>query len=307
MKGIVSSLIVLLIFLTVLSLSSAFSTKFLEYKDIINRNSILDRVYYKFISLEHSTIRILQEEASFGGINVSITEDSFNTVTFQENLPRRNSSNFQEDLDRFERFAEFKINETNLAVDLNFTELKCLPIIILPYGISYTHFPDGSTCQQVPAQTQVVIDPGASWSYVNSYDFVFRPNGNIATAYIVPWEGPGCGKGNLQLSMTVIGNDVTKGPYVTTTDVAKMCRFNFDAISCPGGSGYIHIIHNQNSREDDKSLILIEVQPNCNLDSTISLNLDDMPGKIRVTFPPQTIKVKETLYQIEKNDTIYVY
>jgi hypothetical protein len=251
-------------------------------------------------------LRIL-EEITIGGINITIEENDFNIITFEEVLPRRNASDFQEDLDKFERFARNYMNETNLAVDLNFTGLKCLSFTISPYNITYTHLPDGSECEKVSAQTEIVIDPQESWKYLNSYTLVFKPDGNIADASITGWGGPGCDKGNLGLNVTVIGNDTTYGPSVTSTRFDKMCRINIDQIDCPDGLGFIHVIHNQNSKSADNGTLSIQVQPNCNVTSIISLNLTDIPGKVRVDLAPQSIKVRETLYQIEKNDTVYIY
>ena len=307
MKGIISTLAILLIFLVVFALSSTFSTKTSELFDTTIKNLVLDRVYNKFISIEYALERILSEEARIGGINVTIEENQFVIVNFTEILPRiPSTSDFSKDLDKFEKFAETKLSETNLIVDLDFTDLKCLPIVISPYNISYTHLP-ATNCQQAPAQTQVAVDPQASWQYVNSYTFVFKPDGDIAGASVTGWSGPGCDKPTgLGLDITIIGNDITYGPNSTKTDYAKFCRFNIDNIACPAGLGFIHVIHNQNSDTDDKGVIDVQVHPNCNITSTISLNLTNIPSKTSVSLPSQTIKVKETLYQIERNDTIRI-
>jgi len=306
MKGFVSTLAILLIFLVVFFLASNFSAKTSEFLDITIKNLILDKVYNTFASIEYGVQLILAEEANIGGVNVTIEENNFNIVNFSEILPRRPTvSDFSKDLDRFEKFAETKLNETNLVVDLNFTDLKCLPLVISPYNISYTHIP--TDCMQAPAQTEVVIDPQNSWQYLNSYTTLFKPNGQVAAADITGWSGPGCNKGTLRLGIAVIGTDTTLGPYSTTTLYDKMCKFNIDNMACPGGFGFIHVIHNQNSKEEDRGVLSIEVHPNCNINSIVSLNLTDIPGKVKVSFPPQSIKVKETLYQIEKNDTVYIF
>jgi len=304
-KGVVSSLIVLLSFVTILSLAIVFSNRSSETSDIVAKGVISDRIFYKYSALQEALLKILKGVAAdFGGINVSTQENGFNIVTIDEVLPRVTSS-FKTEADKFERFAEQKMNETNLFVDLSVTNFICGALTINPYGMNYTHYP--SDCSNQPAQTRIVSDPGNSWNYLNSYELVFRPNGAIANANLVGWNGPGCDKGNLKLNITIIGTDTTFGPVVTTTDPAKMCRYNADNLNCPGGLGFIHVIHNQNSGDNDKGVLDVQVQTNCNVTTRVRINLTDIPGKLEVVFPDnQAIKVKETLYEIEKNSSIRI-
>ncbi len=304
MKGIVSTLIILLIFTVSLLLAISFSSKTLELDDIVIRNLVLDKVYNTFISIEHAVQELMLFVSPNGGINVTISDqNNFTIVTFNETLPRYvNSSKFNEDLENFERFAETKLNETNIAVDL-ILDAKCLSFVIQPYNITYTHNP-GIDCLSVSAHTEVVVDPQSSWQYVNGYSFIFRPNGNLSGASITGWSGPGCNKPGLGLNITIAGKDITLGPSATTSNYNRMCRYNIDDISCPAGLGYIHLIHNQNSDVTDNGVVDIEIHPNCNITSAVSLNLTKTTGKVSVESLFQKIKIKETLYRIEKNDTI---
>jgi len=304
-KGLVSSLIILFSFLSILTLAIVFSNRISETSDLVSKSFIFDRVFYKFASIEEALIKLLKGlSSSFGGINVTIETDGFNKVTIDEVLPR-NTSAFKTEVDKFERFAETKMNETNLFVDLNVKDFICGNIVIQPYGINYTHYP--TDCENQPAQTRVVIDPISSWSNVTGYELTFMPSGNISGATFEGWNGPGCSKGSLELNITVIGKDATNGPNVNFADYAKMCRFNVDNITCLGGLGFIHVIHNQNSRDEDKAVLDIQIQPNCNVTTRIALNLTKTQGRPEVTFPnTQIIKVKETLYEIEKNSSIRI-
>jgi len=305
-KGIVSSLIILVSFLSILALAIIFSNRSSETSDLVSKSFIFDRVFYKFSAIENTLLQILNGGIanSFGGINITIETDGFNKVTFDEVLPR-DTSDFNTQATYFQNFAQTKMNETNMFIDLNLVDIICGSITIQPYGINYTHYPNN--CINAPAQTEVIIDPGPSWGNITGYELTFMPNGNISTATISGWNGPGCGKGSLELNETVIGLDTSIGTNVNFADYAKMCRYNVDNIACPGGLGYIHVIQNQNSRDADKAVLDIQVQPNCNITTRIAINLTKTTSMPEVTFPNnQTIKIKETLYEIEKNSSITI-
>lgn len=298
MKGFVSTLAVLLIFLVVFSLASIFSTKSSEFSTIPTRNLILDKVYNKFIAIEYGIQRILEEESGFGGINVTIIENKFNLVKFEEVLPT-NTTNFKEDMNRFENFTESKLNETNLIVDLNLTSLKnCLPLTVIPYNATYSH-PDRPDCLQ--GQEELKIDPNPSLNFLNAYTTVFKLV-NASLTSDPSFGGPGCKDGNLLWNVTVIGDNSTFGPVIKNVQPNKMCKLNVTATCNP--TAFKASIREGNIPD---GTMVVEVQPGCTIISKITLNLTDINGKVRVGFPPQAIKVKETLYQIEKNDTIYIF
>jgi hypothetical protein len=296
MKGFVSSLIILLIFLTVLSLSAVFSTKFLDYRDVINRNSILDRVYYKFDSINYAVLRILYEELGIDKLEITIKEDTLNYVTFKQIVPL-DLSEYKSDLDNFEKFAEQKMNETNLAVDLNLTGVKNIfPLLILPYGTTYGEIirPFG--------QREIRIDPNGGLTYLNGYTMVFEVMDGDFTD--VSWH-PSCKPKdkNIMWNITMKGKNgvYTEVRYIGTTEA--QCKFTVKTV-CPGNNGFIEV----RNAEYQEGGLTVRVQQQCSVLSSIALNFTDIPGKVRVVFvAPQSIKIKETLYQIEKNDTIYIY
>ncbi len=306
MKGIVFTLSTIFLVSAILILSTIYTNLTPSFSSIYTSDSIQDKVYYKFKAIERAVIKMLPQASSSGGINITIEEDGFNIITLSEVLPRiTDDSEFNEDLDNFEKFAESKFNETNLVVDLFFEDIKCLPLAIQPYNISYTHQP-ATDCESGPDQTEVIIDPQDSWQYLNNYTFIFEPDGDISEATITGWTGPGCDEPNLGLNITIIGNDMTYGPNFTTTEFDRMCRFNINDIDCDAGLGFIKVRHNLNSRDDEKGVINIEVHPNCNVTSTVTLNLTDISGKVDVNLPEQSIKIKDTVFNFEKNDTVII-
>ena len=297
MKGFVATLSILLFFLVIFSLASIVSIKETEFSDISTRNLILDRVYNKFIGVEHGIERILEEESGFGGINITIKENQFNLVKFEEILPT-NATNFKDDINRFESFTELKTNETNLIIDLNLTALKnCLPLTIIPYNITYSH-PDRSGCLQ--GQEELKINPNPSLNFLNSYTTVFKLI-NASLTSDPEFGGPGCNNGNLVWNVTVIGDGSTFGPVIKNVQPDKMCKLNVIATCNP--TAFKASIKEGNVPD---GLMTVEVQPGCSIISSVALNLTDIDGKVRVGVSPQSIKVKETLYQIEKNDTVYI-
>ncbi len=304
MKSLVSTLSILLIFLVVFSLSSVFSTKSSDFSDIIIKNSILDRIYNKFISIEYGIERILEEEFNFGGVNVTIDEDTFNYVTFEEFLPRQDSSLFSNDLKGFENFITTKFNETNLVINLNLTLIEdCLPLTISPYGISYIHplkSPKAGCLNEEQTNQRLKIDTGNSWMYVNGYILEFVVNSSIDPDSAVFAPSADCTGGNLTWSIRVTGNNTVYGPITRQIDLDGNCNFRISDASSPAK----RIVETDN---DPNSILNVIVQPGFSVNSSITLNLTDTPGKVGVGLPPQSIKVKETLYQIEKNDTIYIF
>ncbi|MBI4009609.1 MAG: hypothetical protein HY361_00235 [Candidatus Aenigmarchaeota archaeon] len=309
MKGLVFTITLMFFAITLLTFTFLYKQSLSEFNGQIIKNSLIDRVYYKYQSIQNDLRRLLGGTVNVGGVNVTVEENNnLTVVNFTEVLPRRpGTSDFSKDLDNYEKFAEAKLNETNLLIDLNVIDLKCLPFIIEPYNIRIIHIPD-TDCTHASAQTEVIINASSSWQYLKNYTFIFRPDGNIAGADITGWSGGGCNKPGLGLNIIFIGKDTIRGPFSTTTSYDKICKFNMDEIACPGASnkGYVHVVHNQNSQDADKGIIDIQVHPNCNITSTVSLNLTDIPGTTSVSLPTQIIKIKETLYEIEKNDTIYI-
>ena len=297
MKGIFSSLIVLLIFITSLFLASAFSTKTSQYTEIVNSNNILDRVYNKFSAIEYGIKRILEEGSSFGGIKVAVKEGAFNLVSLTEILPSDVSS-FKTDMGNFKTFVETKANETNFVIDLNFSLIEdCLPLTILPYDISYNH-PDRSKCLQ--GQQDLRIIPGNNWSLVNGYSMVFVVNSSMDSGSSVWSPSKDCSNGDLIWNITVIGTNGQYGPDLRKIKSDGKCIFRVSDKSKPSNK----ILQVEN---DPNNVLNVIVQPNFKITSTLTLNLTKISGGIKVGLPSNAIKIKETLYNIEKNDTVNIY
>ena len=301
MKAFSSTLSVLLFFIVIFSLSSVLSSKAIDSLDIVIRNSILDKVYHAYISIEYGVERILEEESSYGGVKINIQEGStFNYVILNETIPTEDSNGFKIDMERFKDFTQSKLNETTLAIDLNFTELeKCLPLTISPYNISYTHpdRPAGGVKCLPNQQEEIQIIPTGSGIYINDYNIVIEVNSSIGEA------GGSRNSARCRRDATLIWNITIIGTNTAYNEVDKIkptenCIFNIK-----------DLLDNKilDIRNDATSVLSVLVQPGYKVNSSIALNLTDIPGKTWIGLPPQAIKVKETLYQIEKNDTIYIY
>lgn len=296
MKGFVSTLSILLFFLVIFSLASIISIKGTEFSDIATRNLILDRTYNKFISIEYGIERILEEELNLANLSFSIVENKFNLVAFNQTLPFF-AGDFREDIKRFENFSETKMSEINLIVDLDFDKLnECGQLTIIPYNISYGTL-DGSVCGFGTGQRDLKIDPRNSWTFVNSYKMIFKVNASLGEAG-GSWKSAACKKdGTLLWNITVVGNDSTYGPQTGLIKPSANCNFNIE------NSVGSRILQASN---EGNSVLTITINPGFSVSTSVTLNLTDTPGKVRIGLPPQSIKVKETLYQIEKNDTVYI-
>jgi len=290
MKGIVSSLIIFLSFITIFSFVYMVSTKNLEMQDVATTNLILDKVYYKFNSIEFAVVRTLQEAFGYNGMNITLVEDGFNLITLTENLPQ-DMTTFNGEMDKLENFAESKANETNMVISLDFQTIKdWMPLYIFPYNISYIH-PNGF------GQRDLKVLPGNSWSYLNGYIMNLTVNSTLGSDG-GSWNSAACkNNGDLTWNITVVGIGST---YNKTNVIKRSANCNFN-INTPGGSRILQVSN------EDNSILTITVNPGFNITSTITLNLTDIPGKVRLCLAPQSIKVKETLYEIEKNDTVCMY
>ena len=224
-------------------------------------------------------------------------KDAFNLGSLTETLPS-DVSDFKTDMERFKTFVETKTNETNFAVDLNFSLIEdCLPLTVLPYDISYNH-PDRSKCLQ--GQQDLRIVPSSNWSLVNGYSMVFVVNSSIESGSSVWSPSKDCSGGDLIWGITVIGTNGQYGPDLRKIKSDGKCIFRISDKSKPSNK----ILQVEN---DANNILNIIVQPNFKINSTLTLNLTKISGDIKVGLPSKTIKIKETLYLIEKNDTVNIY
>ena len=86
-KGLFMSLITFLLLSTVFSLIFIFSTKNLQLRQIVSKDILSDRIYYKFQTISDSVLEIIENGLGIGGdtneLNVTVDEQpDFSYVTF---------------------------------------------------------------------------------------------------------------------------------------------------------------------------------------------------------------------------------
>lgn len=297
MKGLTITLSVLIIFGITLSLSFLFASRSLEFSRALDKNLVSDRVYYKFDSISSDLLRIVRQ---IYGLNVSVEENDFTIVTFQEELPKSWSEyfDFLSALTLFKSFSE-TYTETNLVTSVNTTDLIAkMPLVVLPYNISYEHknivetlsWSWGNLGDEYLKITPINVN------LLKSYDISLRLVGEKKKDITTSLTGE-CEVGNLRWNITTVADDgsITNITYI---DPEEDCSF----IVYRGTGKFVNFTNNENI--PGELIVRIKVlKPIFN----ISLNLTDIPGKTEVSLPPQIIQIKETLYQIEKNDTAYFY
>lgn len=305
MRGMSSSIIAFLFFVSLISLGFVISEKNAEYADVVNLHIVSSRVFEKYASIENAILDILNKELSFGAFSVKVFEGTqFNIVKINVTLPSE-AANFKNDLDNFETFAETKFNETNMVVELNTSEIQnCFPLSINPYNITFGTIEQGGQCGFGSGQRDFKVTPnGNSQQFLNSYEFKIVVNSslNIGNAGFSPSSA--CNGGTLNWTVTIIGSPQTFGPETRMIDSGGKCTFSINAA---GGGGRILKINNKPGNNDPDKAMILTLQPGFKADSEITLNLTDIPGRITVGLPPQAIKVRETLFQVERNDTITI-
>ena len=305
MKGIMSSIIVLFAFLSTLLVVMVFSSSVQESRDIVNLAAVGDRVFYKFAAIEYSINRIIEKDLDHT-FNVKLKEGAFNLVTLNITIPS-SPGNFTTDLSNYERFAESYLNQTNLVVDLNLTAVSnCLPINILPYNISYGTL-DGSltNCGFGTGQRDLkIILNGDSPSYLNGYDMVISTGKTKIDTSSASWTPPNtCTGGTLNWSVSVMGNGSSYGPVWNMIDSDGKCVFRINE-NVTGNK--IVQVNNKPNNQDPNETMVVTVQPGFSIAFVVTLNLTDIPGKLRVGLAPQSLKVRETLFKMERNDTVMI-
>jgi len=290
--------IVFLIFISMFSIAYIFSMNTIQLRENVAQDILANRIYYKFLTISDSVVEIIEKElggiSSVAGLNVTVDEQpDFSYVTIVERLPH-GVEEFNEDLANYENFVEKYLNETNVKIDTGIGGLGgSMRIEIEPYNIVYDH-PLGF------GQKEVEITPEET-STLNAYDMTFKLiDANITST--PSFGGPGCSGGSLRWNVTVIGDSSVYGPVIKYIKPDKMCKLQVDA-TC--NQPAFKVTNKQNTQVNDGDLF-VEVLPGCTIISTISLNLTDVPGKTEVNLPDGQINVIETLYNIQKNDTVYL-
>jgi len=307
MKSLTTTLSVLLLFGIALSLSLVFSSKTSEFNEILNTKFVSDRVYYKFDSIASGLLKIIR---GIYGLNVGIQEKDFNTVTFQE-TPKDTAgyANYLIQLSSFKSFVEETAREETLNSSLNITAIsERLPFNILPYGISYVHpspflplpLPEGGI------EFLNILHSTSPPAYLKNYNIVIRVGWEIKDITTIcsgecdcipPLEAR-----NFTWNITTIASDGIYGSNITALNYDDTCAF----IIRRTPSKWLNFTQDENRQG---SLIYrLRLQPGDPIpESTVSLNLTDIQGKLKVSLPSNIISVKELLYQIERNDTTYFY
>ena len=305
MKGIMSSMIVLFAFLSTLMTVIVFSSSVQDGRDIVNLNAVGDRVFYKFAAIEYSITRIIENDLN-NIFSVELKEGAFNLVTLNIILPS-SSGNFTTDLSSYEKFAESYLNQTNLAVDLDLSDVSnCLPINVLPYNISYGTLDSSQTnCGFGTGQRDLKIIPnGVSASYLNGYDMTVVTGITKIDSSSASWTPPNaCTGGTLNWSVRVVGNGSSYGPVWNMVDSDGKCVFRIEENVT--GNKIVQINNKPNNQDLDETMV-VTVQPGFNITFAVTLNLTDIPGKLRVGLAPQSLKVRETLFKMERNDTVMI-
>lgn len=304
MKGIISSLIVIVAFLGALAVAISFAANIQQNYDIVNGDAIGDRVFYKFSAIEKSISRIMEQDLNATSFSVGVSEGRSNKVTFNVTLPSV-GGNFSTDLADYERFAESQLNETNLAVDLNLTQMRsCMPLTVTPYNISFGTFNDSFRgCGFGSGQRNVKISMnGSALGYLKGYDMSVRANRTRINAASATWLPAGdCTGGTINWTIKVAGNMSTVyGPVTNMVQPGGKCVFS---IYEQGTNKLVMQVNNSPFVSDPSGTLSVGSQPGFNVSFVVTLNLTDAPGKLKVLLPPQLIRVRETLFHIEKNDT----
>lgn len=301
MKGIMSAAMLFMTISTVL-IAQVFLVSNERSRKLTSENLIADRIYYIYKSIEDSTTEIIEKELGNATevitMNVTIDEQpDYSYVNFTEKFPQ-NVSEFNEDLDRYERFVEEYLNETNILVDTSISGLGGkMENIIEPYGISYTHVgPWGNGDKR-----QYEIIPGDGLDEINGYTLTIQL---INGWEIMPERGEWAPlkSGDLKFNITIISYDGSP-VYTTEEYVSRTLKstFKIDSNTTQGGyqEGWIRAII---SDVNDGGM-LFEMHLTEAVVST-GLNLTEIPGETRVELPDGKINVIENLYNIQKNGTV---
>lgn len=297
MKGMIISPIVFLILISIFSIVYVSSMKTIELRDVVSQDILANRIYYKFLMISDSTVEIIEKE--LGDISKNVIFNStvdeqpdFSYVTFTERLPQ-DVGDFNQDLVNYEKFVETYLNETNVVVDTGIGGLGGrMRAEIEPYGIVYDHIPPWG-------QRQYDVTPNDSddsLGKLNSYNITVK----LVNGWIVspPGSWSPKKKGDLQVTIKVISDGGTP-IYETTDSMSRNTKSTFQIATSGPQTGWIKVTISG----DNPGGLLFEMHLAEAIVST-QLNLTEIPGETRVDLPDGKINVIESLYDIQKNDTV---
>jgi len=293
MKGMVMSIIALLVSISIISLSYIVATQKLDIIEVVSRDILAKRIYYKFQTVSDSVVKIIGVEGNLiVTMNVTIDEQTdYSYVNFTEKLPQ-DVDNFNEDLARYERFAETYLPEKNIEVEVNVAGIGGkMTLVVEPYNITYDHEEFGK--RQV---TVIPEDNDSSLGNLNSYTInVQLLNGWGAMSETAEWAPKK--NGDLKVSITIDGYETTE-----FLDRYRKSAFMINTNATIGETYYEGWIRARIS-EDISGSLVFEMHL-CEAMVTTGLNLTEMEGKTRVNMPDGKINITETLYEIEKSSTV---
>ena len=148
----------------ILVLAILISGSFQKSELAMSNIGALDRIYDLDISIQN-----ILKNLFYSGSGISLEVDSINNfVSFEENLPNKNSAIFNFTVLDFKNFTELNFNN----VSLNLARIvKELPLVILPYDIEYKHLNFG--------ERTIEITPKSI--NFNKYEVFLVPYGNITS------------------------------------------------------------------------------------------------------------------------------
>ena len=272
MKGVLFSIGLLVLSMTILTTSFIFLQGNIESQEEIARLSIYDRMHSEIKCIENSYSNILSMV-----VDVSIYD---NSVSFRERLPNPNADDFKDNVDGFREFA---INNSDFYLQLDMTEVKNdLPLIVEPLGIKYYH-DSGFGNNRI-----AVINSSDIANY--SLDLKIAEDGSINTV----WND-------------VAGTDEFSINIETNTDTYSETRsLDFSASSTleinisDATDKFINMVIG------DLDIGSLEIENTDNLDLIVYTEMgveSDIPS---VTFPKETINMTAVEYKISKLGKIRV-
>ena len=302
MKGIMASVIVLLAFLSALLVAIAFAEDIQQNYDVVSVNAVNDRIFYKFSAIENSIIEIIENDLE-NLVRLDVREDNNSYVTINFTLPSR-SDNFVSDLLDYESFAEIELNETTLFIDLELDEVRnCFPLTVWPYNISYGTEDGLGSCGFGNDETTVRAVPNDDPSEVLGYYSIVSLIGSDLNVGSASWTPAiDCTGGTLNWTISVTNSTTNYGPISNMIDPAGSCVFTIDDVA----STQILSIENKPGGSDPDATLEFTLEPGFNASYSVTMELLERSGKTYIGLPPQSINLRETLFQIEKNGTVLI-
>ena len=129
-KGILFTLTVVLIASLVLTIATLNFKNIQKSKDRLAEIGSLDRVSSITNSISNGFNKLFYV---YSKINVTLSNQ---TITFEEYLPNNNASIFKSNLDLYKNYIERE--DSNLILNINTLKSE-MPLVILPYNITYKH------------------------------------------------------------------------------------------------------------------------------------------------------------------------